>query len=65
MVRTGNRKRFVAPSAGESPKMPAEILLGREGEIDEAAGMVVALCLPQARFMTGQTVHVSGGLYMP
>jgi len=52
-------------TAGESPKMPAEILLGREGEIDEAAGMVVALCLPAARFMTGQTVHVSGGLYLP
>lgn len=52
-------------SAGASPKMPAEIPLGREGEIEEAAGMVVALCLPQARFMTGQTVHVSGGLYMP
>jgi len=52
-------------TAGESPKMPAEIPLGREGEIEEAAGMIVALCLPQARFMTGQTVHVSGGLYMP
>jgi len=45
--------------------MPADIPLGREGEIEEAAGMIVALCLPQARFMTGQTVHVSGGLYMP
>jgi 3-oxoacyl-[acyl-carrier protein] reductase len=52
-------------SAGESPQMPADILLGREGEIEEAAGMIVTLCLPQARFMTGQTVHVSGGLYMP
>ncbi|NNU80178.1 SDR family oxidoreductase [Halovulum dunhuangense] len=52
-------------TSGESPAMPADILLGREGEIDEAAGMVVALCLPAARFMTGQTVHVSGGLYMP
>lgn len=52
-------------TAGASPKMPAEILLGREGEIEEAAGMVVALCLPAARFMTGQTVHVSGGLYLP
>jgi 3-oxoacyl-[acyl-carrier protein] reductase len=52
-------------TSGESPKMPAEILLGREGGIDEAAGMVVALCLPSARFMTGQTVHVSGGLYLP
>ena len=52
-------------SSGESAKMTAEIVLGREGEIEEAAGMIVALCLPQARFMTGQTVHVSGGLYMP
>jgi 3-oxoacyl-[acyl-carrier protein] reductase len=52
-------------TSGESPKMPAEILLGREGNIEEAAGMVVALCLPPARFMTGQTIHVSGGLYLP
>ncbi|HDZ73159.1 MAG TPA: SDR family oxidoreductase [Aurantimonas coralicida] len=52
-------------SSGASPLMSSEILLGREGEIDEAAGMVVALCLPPARFMTGQTVHVSGGLYLP
>lgn len=52
-------------TAGASPAMPAEIVLGREGEVEEAAGMVVALCLPPARFMTGQTVHVSGGLYMP
>jgi len=52
-------------SAGESPEMPSEIVLGRQGKIEEAAGMIVALCLPPARFMTGQTVHVSGGLYMP
>ncbi|HUS53845.1 MAG TPA: SDR family oxidoreductase [Thermohalobaculum sp.] len=52
-------------TSGASPGMAREILLGREGEIDEAAGMLVALCLPPARFMTGQTVHVSGGLYMP
>src|SRR3546814_11609757 len=52
-------------SAGASPKMSAEIPLGREGEIEEAAGMAVEPCLPQARFLTRQTVHVSGGLYMP
>lgn len=52
-------------TSGASPGMAREILVGREGEIEEAAGMVVALCLPPARFMTGQTVHVSGGLYMP
>lgn len=52
-------------TAGEAAPAMGAIPLGREGEVDEAAGMVVALCLPPARFMTGQTVHVSGGLYMP
>ena len=52
-------------TSGASPAMSSEILLGREGEISEAAGMAVALCLPPARFMTGQTVHISGGLYIP
>ena len=50
---------------GASPDMGAKILLGREGEVAEAAAMIVAMCLPQARFMTGQNVHVSGGLYLP
>lgn len=52
-------------TSGASPDVGAEIPLGREGEIEEAAGMIVSMCLPHARFMTGQTVHVSGGLYMP
>jgi 3-oxoacyl-[acyl-carrier protein] reductase len=52
-------------TSGASPAMSSEILLGRDGTIAEAAGMVVALCLPPARFMTGQTIHVSGGLYIP
>jgi 3-oxoacyl-[acyl-carrier protein] reductase len=52
-------------SSGASPDMGVKIPLGREGEIEEAAGMVVTMCLPHARFMTGQSVHVSGGLYMP
>ncbi|RDC75312.1 SDR family NAD(P)-dependent oxidoreductase [Rhodovulum sp. 12E13] len=47
-----------APAHGDGP-------LGRAGTVEEAAAMVVALCLPQAGYMTGQTVHVSGGLYMP
>ncbi len=52
-------------TAGVSPVSADDIPLGREGEIEEAAYMVCALCMPQARFMTGQTVHVSGGLYFP
>ncbi len=52
-------------TSGDSPSLPSEILLGRMGEIEETAGMIVSMCLPHARFMTGQSVHVSGGLYMP
>ena len=52
-------------TSGASPDTGAKILLGREGDIEEAAGVVVSLCLPYSRFMTGQSVHVSGGLYMP
>ena len=52
-------------TSGSSPDMGKAIPLGREGDLGEAAGMVVTMCLPHARFMTGQTVHVSGGLYLP
>jgi 3-oxoacyl-[acyl-carrier protein] reductase len=52
-------------SAGASPDMGAGPIVGRPGEVDEAAYMVVSLCRPGARFTTGQTVHVSGGMYMP
>ena len=54
-------------SAGKSPDMPGagKILVGREGEIEEAAFAIANMCMPESRFMTGQTIHVSGGLYMP
>ena len=52
-------------SSGVSPIGADRIPLGREGEVAEAAGMICAMCMPPARFMTGQSVHVSGGLYMP
>jgi len=52
-------------TAGISPVSADDIPLGREGEIEEAAYIICTLCLPRARFMTGQTVHVSGGLYLP
>jgi len=40
-------------------------LLGRMGEVEEAAAMVVAMCLPMSSYVTGQTIHVSGGMYLP
>ncbi len=52
-------------TAGASPIRTKDVLLGRDGAIEEAAFVVRMMCQPRARFMTGQTVHVSGGLYFP
>ncbi len=52
-------------SAGASPISDSAILLGREGTVEEAAAVIRMMCQPGSRFMTGQTVHVSGGLYLP
>jgi 3-oxoacyl-[acyl-carrier protein] reductase len=40
-------------------------LVGREGTPDEVAEIVRTLCGPAGGFITGQTIHVSGGLFMP
>jgi len=39
--------------------------LGRRGEPEEVAAMVRMLCGPDARYITGQAIHVNGGGYMP
>lgn len=39
--------------------------LGRYGESEEIAATVRYLCGPGASYITGQTVHVNGGLTMP
>jgi 3-oxoacyl-[acyl-carrier protein] reductase len=40
-------------------------LVGRRGRSDEIAAMVRFLCSDEARYVTGQTMHVNGGAYMP
>ena len=39
--------------------------LGRRGEPEEIAAMVRLLSGPDARYVTGQAIHVNGGGYMP
>jgi 3-oxoacyl-[acyl-carrier protein] reductase len=46
----------------EVPNRPREIPLGRRGMPFEIAGMVRSLCGPAGAYMTGQTVHINGGL---
>jgi 3-oxoacyl-[acyl-carrier protein] reductase len=43
--------------------MEREIPLGRQGHPHEIAAMVRFLCGPDGRYITGQTIHVNGGLF--
>jgi 3-oxoacyl-[acyl-carrier protein] reductase len=41
-----------------------EIPLGRFGEPSEVANLVNFLCSDESSYITGQTIHINGGLYM-
>lgn len=45
-------------------QITAGISLGRIGEASEVADAVVFLASPMATYITGQTLHVNGGMYM-
>jgi 3-oxoacyl-[acyl-carrier protein] reductase len=42
----------------------SQIPLGRFGEAADVAHAVLFLASAQAGYMTGQTLHVNGGMYM-
>jgi 3-oxoacyl-[acyl-carrier protein] reductase len=41
------------------------IPLNRLGDAEEVAYAVAFLCSPQAAYITGETLHVNGGMFMP
>ena len=43
----------------------SQIALGRLGEADDIAHAVAFLAGPAAGYITGETLHVNGGMYMP
>ena len=43
----------------------AQIPMGRLGTAADVAAAVLFLVSPQASYITGETLHVNGGMYMP
>ncbi len=51
-------------SAGKRPALKVNPPVARMGETEEIASMVRYLCQPEAAYITGQTLHVNGGMYL-
>jgi 3-oxoacyl-[acyl-carrier protein] reductase len=49
------------PDPERGKKSRASTILGRHGRPEEVAAMVRTLCGPDARYITGQTIHINGG----
>jgi 3-oxoacyl-[acyl-carrier protein] reductase len=49
---------------GQREALLRDIPLGRLGSADDIAQAVAYLCSPAASYVTGQTLHVNGGMYM-
>jgi 3-oxoacyl-[acyl-carrier protein] reductase len=52
-------------SATSGRGIVADPPVGHEGVPEDVAEMIRTLCLPSNGYITGQTIHVNGGLFMP
>jgi 3-oxoacyl-[acyl-carrier protein] reductase len=64
-IAPGSIDTVRGPSAGgtHGRGMEREIPLGRQGRPQEIAAMVCFLAGPDGRYITGQTIHINGGLF--
>jgi len=51
-------------TAEQRDTLQAQIPLGRLGSPEDIASAVLFLASPQAAYITGETLHVNGGMYM-
>lgn len=54
-----------ALSEEQRAALNAQIPLGRLGQPADIAAAVAFLCSPDGAYITGETLHVNGGMYMP
>ncbi|HEY4146574.1 3-oxoacyl-ACP reductase FabG [Pinirhizobacter sp.] len=54
-----------ALSAEQREGLMGQIALGRLGDVSDIAHAVAFLASAQAAYITGETLHVNGGMYMP
>jgi 3-oxoacyl-[acyl-carrier protein] reductase len=54
-----------ALSEEQRAALNAQIPLGRLGQPSDIAAAVAFLCSPDGAYITGETLHVNGGMYMP
>ena len=65
-VAPGSIDTVRGTSAGARSRLPGGVSapLGRRGTPEEIAAMVRHLCRPEGAYITGQTIHVNGGVFM-
>lgn len=62
VIATPYHERYSSPELMQ--KFVAAIPMGRAGTSEEVADVIVFLASPAARYMTGETVEVNGGMWM-